>query len=59
VGPHLADQLLLPMVLGGLTRFVTCEPTRHCISNVDVIHAFTARRILVEPDGKAYAISVR
>jgi len=59
VGPHLADQLLLPMVLGGLTRFVTCEPTLHCTSNVDVIHAFTARRILVEPDEKAYAISVR
>jgi RNA 3'-terminal phosphate cyclase (ATP) len=59
VGPHLADQLLLPMVLGGLTAFVTCVPTPHFTSNADVIYAFTGRRILVEPERKAYAISVR
>jgi RNA 3'-terminal phosphate cyclase (ATP) len=59
VGPHLADQLLLPMVLGGLTSFVTCAPSSHFTSNADVIHAFTGRRIVVEPEGRAYAISVR
>jgi RNA 3'-terminal phosphate cyclase (ATP) len=59
VGPHLADQLLLPMVLGGITGFVTCAPTSHFTSNADVIHAFTDRRIAVEPEGKAYVISVR
>jgi RNA 3'-terminal phosphate cyclase (ATP) len=59
VGPHLADQLLLPMALGGLTGFVTCAPTLHFTSNADVIYAFTGRRIVAEPEGKAYAISVR
>jgi RNA 3'-terminal phosphate cyclase (ATP) len=59
VGPHLADQLLLPMVLGGLTGFVTCVPTSHFTSNADVIYAFTGRRIVVEHEGKAYAIAVR
>ena len=38
---------------------MTCEPSLHYTSNVDVIHAFTDRRIVVEPDGKAYAVSVR
>jgi RNA 3'-terminal phosphate cyclase (ATP) len=59
VGPHLADQLLLPMVLGGLTSFVTCGPSSHFTSNADVIHAFTGRRIVVEPEGKVHAVSVR
>ena len=56
---HLADQLLLPMVSGGITGFLTCAPTSHFTSNADVMHAFTGRRIVVEPEGKAYAISVR
>lgn len=59
VGPHLADQLLLPMVLGGLTNFVTCVPTPHFTSNAEVIHAFTGRRIVVEPDSGAYTVAVR
>jgi RNA 3'-terminal phosphate cyclase (ATP) len=59
VGPHLADQLLLPMALGGLTTFKTCEPTMHFKSNADVIYAFTGRRITAERDGEAYAVSMR
>lgn len=55
VGPHLADQLLLPMVLGGLTAFRTCAPTLHFTSNADVIHAFTGRRIVAEREGETYA----
>ena len=57
VGVHLADQLLLPMALGGLTRFVTCRPTLHFTSNADVIHAFTGRRIVVERVGDSYAVT--
>jgi RNA 3'-terminal phosphate cyclase (ATP) len=56
---HLADQLLLPMALGGLTRFITCEPTMHFKSNADVIHAFTGRRVTTEREGAAYAVTMR
>jgi RNA 3'-terminal phosphate cyclase len=59
VGPHLADQLLLPMALGGLTRFRTCEPTMHFKSNAEVIHAFTGRRIRVEREDQTYVVSMR
>jgi RNA 3'-terminal phosphate cyclase (ATP) len=58
VGPHLADQLLLPMVLGGLTSFVTCAPTSHFTSNADVIHAFTGRRIVVEADSRVCTVTM-
>ena len=51
VGPYLADQLLLPMALGGLTSFVTCEPTPHFQSNCEVIAAFTGTRVRAEARG--------
>ncbi len=59
VGPHLADQLLLPMALGGLTRFMTCEPTMHFRSNAEVIQAFTGHRIIAERCGAAYSVTIR
>jgi len=40
VGPHLADQLLLPMALGAGGRFVTVAPTPHTRTNIAVIGAF-------------------
>lgn len=40
VGPHLADQLLLPMALGAGGRFVTVAPTPHTLTNIAVIGAF-------------------
>lgn len=40
VGPHLADQLLLPMALGAGGRFVTTEPSNHMLTNMDVIEKF-------------------
>ena len=59
VGPHLADQLLLPMALGGLTSFVTTAPTPHFESNAEVIRAFTGKQICVEPRGAAYVVTMR
>jgi RNA 3'-terminal phosphate cyclase (ATP) len=50
VGPHLADQLLLPMAFGGVSTFATCEPTLHFTSNCDVIAAVTGKRIGVRRD---------
>jgi RNA 3'-terminal phosphate cyclase (ATP) len=59
VGPHLADQLLLPMALGALTSFVTTAPTPHFESNVEVIRAFTGKRVSVEPHGAAFIVTMR
>jgi len=58
VGPHLADQLLLPMVFGGLTAFRTCAPTPHFTTNADVIHAFTGKRIVAEREGETFAVGI-
>ncbi len=40
VGPQLADQLLVPIALAGAGNFVTTSPTRHTLTNIDVIEQF-------------------
>lgn len=40
VGPHLCDQLLLPMALAGSGAIVTTPPTRHTRTNIMVIESF-------------------
>jgi RNA 3'-terminal phosphate cyclase (ATP) len=40
VGRYLADQLLIPMALGGGGRFTTVKPTEHTATNIDVIKRF-------------------
>lgn len=40
VGKHLADQLLIPMVLLAGGRFSTLKPSRHTLTNADVIRLF-------------------
>jgi RNA 3'-terminal phosphate cyclase (ATP) len=40
VGPHLADQLLLPMALAGGGEFRTVAPTRHFTTNSEIIKRF-------------------
>jgi RNA 3'-terminal phosphate cyclase (ATP) len=39
VGPHLADQLLLPLAIAGGV-FVTAKPTQHTLTNMETINAF-------------------
>lgn len=58
IGPHLADQLLLPMVLGGVRSFVTCAPTLHFKSNCDVIEAFTGKRVAVDRDEDRHVVAL-
>jgi RNA 3'-terminal phosphate cyclase (ATP) len=48
VGRHLADQLLIPMVLAGGGSFLTLEPTGHTRTNADVIRAFVDARFQME-----------
>jgi RNA 3'-terminal phosphate cyclase (ATP) len=48
VGPHLADQLLLPMALAGGGEFVTMPVTQHFESHVAIIGKFLALRVAAE-----------
>lgn len=45
VGEHLADQLLLPMVLAGSGEFRTRKPSSHAITNVQTIEKFLEVKI--------------
>lgn len=59
VGEHLADQLLLPMALGGGGRFRCAAPSLHTTTNVDTIAAFLpARRPSLRQDGASWIVEV-
>jgi RNA 3'-terminal phosphate cyclase (ATP) len=60
VGKHLADQLLVPLALAG-GKFRTVAPTRHTMTNIDVIKQFMKVEIAVtraESDGAVWEINV-
>jgi len=60
VGPHLADQLLLPMALGAGGRFVTSRPTGHLRTNAEVIGRFLPATIDIHAiDGSRWSVEVR
>ncbi len=54
VGPHLADQLLLPMALGAGGEFATCQPTPHTVTNAHVIEQFLPVKIEAAPAKDAH-----
>jgi RNA 3'-terminal phosphate cyclase (ATP) len=59
VGEHLADQMLLPMALGGGGRFVTVAPTMHSRTHADVIARFTGARVRFEAlDARRWVVEV-
>lgn len=47
VGAHLADQLLLPMALGGGGTFRTVSPTSHTLTNIAIVGKFLPEPISV------------
>jgi RNA 3'-terminal phosphate cyclase (ATP) len=47
VGPYLADQLLIPLILAGKGRYLTCMPTEHTLTNIKVIKQFYDKEIIV------------
>ena len=49
VGPHLADQLLLPMALAGGGAFRTVPLSRHASTNLEVIGRFLGTSVDVTP----------
>ncbi len=48
VGEHLADQLLLPMLLAGGGEFICAQPSEHLRTNAHVIEAFGVAKITIE-----------
>ncbi len=59
VGEHLADQLLLPMSLAGKGMFRTLRPTRHTMTNIEVIEKFLDVPIRCEEEkNKTWRITV-
>jgi RNA 3'-terminal phosphate cyclase (ATP) len=58
VGPHLADQLLLPMALAGGGIVSTVKPTQHTRTAAAIIERFLDRRILIEEADGRHLISV-
>ncbi|MGI9479552.1 MAG: RNA 3'-terminal phosphate cyclase [Hyphomicrobiaceae bacterium] len=58
VGPHLADQLLLPLALAGGGSFTTSEPTPHTKTNAMTIAKFLDSDIVFEPFGTTGDITV-
>lgn len=47
VGRHLADQLMIPMALAGGGTFRTLPPTRHSLTNIEVLKKFLDVEITV------------
>ena len=52
VGTCLADQLLLPLAIAGGGSFLTMAPSRHTLTNVDVIGRFLPVRIELRDSAK-------
>ncbi|KPJ91858.1 MAG: RNA 3'-terminal-phosphate cyclase [Gammaproteobacteria bacterium SG8_11] len=48
VEEHLSDQVLLPMALAGKGEYVTTTPSRHTLTNIDVIKHFIDITINIE-----------
>jgi len=59
IGEHLADQLLLPMALGGGGSFTTLKPSQHLETNAAVIQALTSVRIdIVQLEENLWRVNV-
>lgn len=60
VGEYLADQLLIPMVLGGGGSFTTVPLSRHTTTNIEIIRKFLDVEIVAEQmAGRAWKIRVK
>jgi RNA 3'-terminal phosphate cyclase (ATP) len=59
VGRHLADQLLLPMALGGGGVFRTVKPSGHTRTHVELLRSFLGSDIQVREAGeRAWLVEV-
>lgn len=59
IGPHLADQLLLPLALAGGGAFRTMEPSLHARTQADVIRMFLGTAVAMDlADDGAWHVAV-
>jgi RNA 3'-terminal phosphate cyclase (ATP) len=59
VGPHLADQLLLPLALAGGGEFSTIAPTQHARTNAALIEKFLPVKIEFRADaGERWIVAI-
>jgi RNA 3'-terminal phosphate cyclase (ATP) len=59
VEEHLSDQVLLPMALAGKGEYVTTTPSRHTLTNIDVIKHFIGIDVDIEEfEGKQFHIKL-
>lgn len=57
---HLADQLLLPLAMGEGGEFITCSPSQHLITNMEIISRFLGPVIAIsEKKNKSWLVSVK
>ncbi len=60
VEEHLADQLMLPMLLASEGSFTCSELTLHSRTNIEVIHAFTGKRLHTRAlEGGSHGVELR
>ena len=59
VDHHLADQLLLPMALAAGGQFTTLRPSRHSLTNAQVIERFLGVQIRFEDTGDTHRCTVQ
>lgn len=58
VGPHLADQLLMPLALAGGGAFRTTALTPHTTTQIETLQAFLGTPIAVHDDGDTVVVEV-
>jgi len=59
VGKYLADQLLIPLAMAGGGSFITQSPSRHTLTNIDVVKQFLDLNInCTQIDGCHWQIAV-
>lgn len=58
VGEHLADQLIVPLVLARGGAFVTSNLSLHSTTNIDVVEQLTGVRARVDEEGTRTRVSV-
>lgn len=58
VGIHLADQLMIPLALAGEGRYRTGPPSRHSLTNAEIVNAFLGdhRLTLREVERRAWVV---
>jgi RNA 3'-terminal phosphate cyclase (ATP) len=59
VGPYFADQLLVPFAIAGRGSYRTVRPTRHTLTNIEIVRKFLDVEIaVVKEDRDVWRITV-